>query len=82
MFTHHALVYLIDASSFAQIMESIILASREATLRIAEQINAQGTFDAVIHNTGVGYREPWIETVVVWNMYLLSTFLLPIFLLL
>ena len=38
------------------------LASIAATKRIAEQVNALGTFDAVIHNAGVGYREPRIET--------------------
>jgi NAD(P)-dependent dehydrogenase (short-subunit alcohol dehydrogenase family) len=26
--------------------------------RVAEQVNALGTHDAVIHNAGVGYREP------------------------
>lgn len=26
--------------------------------RVAEQVNALGVFDAVIHNVGVGYREP------------------------
>ena len=26
--------------------------------RIAEQLNAMGLFDAVIHNVGIGYREP------------------------
>ncbi len=39
------------------------LASIAATKHIAEQVNALGTFDAVIHNAGVGYREPRIETV-------------------
>jgi NAD(P)-dependent dehydrogenase (short-subunit alcohol dehydrogenase family) len=34
------------------------LASRAATLDLARQANALGTFDAVIHNAGVGYREP------------------------
>jgi NAD(P)-dependent dehydrogenase (short-subunit alcohol dehydrogenase family) len=29
----------------------------------AEQANAAGPFDAVIHNAGVGYREPRMETV-------------------
>jgi NAD(P)-dependent dehydrogenase (short-subunit alcohol dehydrogenase family) len=31
--------------------------------RVAEQVNASGRYDAVIHNAGVGYREPRIETV-------------------
>jgi NAD(P)-dependent dehydrogenase (short-subunit alcohol dehydrogenase family) len=30
---------------------------------IAEQANAAGSFDAIIHNAGVGYREPRMETV-------------------
>jgi NAD(P)-dependent dehydrogenase (short-subunit alcohol dehydrogenase family) len=29
---------------------------------VADQVNAQGRFDAVIHNVGVGYREPRRET--------------------
>jgi NAD(P)-dependent dehydrogenase (short-subunit alcohol dehydrogenase family) len=33
------------------------LASREQTLELAGQANANGPFDAVIHNAGVGYRE-------------------------
>jgi NAD(P)-dependent dehydrogenase (short-subunit alcohol dehydrogenase family) len=40
------------------------LASIEQMLSVAEQANATGRFDAVIHNAGVGYREPRrIETV-------------------
>src|ERR1051326_9165231 len=35
-----------DLSSFAQ------------TRSVADQVNALGAFDAVIHNAGVGYREP------------------------
>jgi len=34
------------------------LSEVEATKRIADQVNALGRFDAVIHNAGVGYREP------------------------
>lgn len=30
---------------------------------LAEQANALGRYDAVIHNAGVGYREPRVETV-------------------
>ncbi|HEX4354741.1 MAG TPA: SDR family NAD(P)-dependent oxidoreductase, partial [Polyangiales bacterium] len=30
---------------------------------VAEQVNALGKFDAVIHNAAVGYREPRIETI-------------------
>ena len=33
------------------------LASIAQTKSVAEQVNALGTFDAVIHNAGVGYRE-------------------------
>ena len=40
------------------------LASGAETRGLAEQANARGTFDAVIHNAGIGYREPRrIETV-------------------
>ena len=34
------------------------LSSIEETRRVAEQANALGRHDAVIHNAGVGYREP------------------------
>jgi NAD(P)-dependent dehydrogenase (short-subunit alcohol dehydrogenase family) len=34
------------------------LSSIAESKQIAEQVNALGTFDAVIHNAGVGYREP------------------------
>jgi NAD(P)-dependent dehydrogenase (short-subunit alcohol dehydrogenase family) len=34
------------------------LASRRQTLELAERANERGAFDAVIHNAGVGYREP------------------------
>ena len=33
------------------------LASREQVLDLAEQANRSGTFDAVVHNAGVGFRE-------------------------
>ncbi len=40
------------------------LSSIEQTRGVAEQANQTGTFDAVIHNAGIGYREPRrIETV-------------------
>src|ERR1700722_12775853 len=40
------------------------LASIEGTRQVAEQANALERYDAVIHNAGVGYREPWrVETV-------------------
>lgn len=41
--------------------ESVVtgdLSSIRETRGIAEQVNALGVFDAVIHNAGVGYREP------------------------
>src|SRR3954452_21330298 len=34
------------------------LSDVEETKRVAEQVNGLGRFDAVIHNAGVGYREP------------------------
>jgi NAD(P)-dependent dehydrogenase (short-subunit alcohol dehydrogenase family) len=34
------------------------LTSIAQTRGVAEQVNAQGLFDAVIHNAGIGYREP------------------------
>ena len=34
------------------------LASIAQTRKLADQVNASGNFDAVIHNAGVGYREP------------------------
>ena len=33
------------------------LSTIAATMQVAEQVNALGTFDAVIHNAGIGYRE-------------------------
>lgn len=39
------------------------LASIAEIRAIAEQAHAAGAFDAVIHNAGVGYREPRTETV-------------------
>src|SRR5712692_3897853 len=39
------------------------LASIAETRAVAEQANAAGPFDAIIHNAGVGYREPRAETV-------------------
>jgi NAD(P)-dependent dehydrogenase (short-subunit alcohol dehydrogenase family) len=38
------------------------LASIAETRSVAEQVNRLGHFDAVIHNAGVGYREPHVET--------------------
>ena len=34
------------------------LTSIAQTCKVAEQVNALGAFDAVIHNAGIGYREP------------------------
>ncbi len=34
------------------------LSSIAQTRKVAEQVNALGSFDAVIHNAGIGYREP------------------------
>jgi NAD(P)-dependent dehydrogenase (short-subunit alcohol dehydrogenase family) len=41
--------------------EAIILgdlSSMAETRQVADQVNALGAFDAVIHNAGIGYREP------------------------
>ncbi len=41
--------------------ESVVigdLTSIAQTRRVAEQVNRLGSFDAVIHNAGIGYREP------------------------
>ena len=34
------------------------LAGIDGTRQVAEQANALGRYDAVIHNAGIGYREP------------------------
>ena len=34
------------------------LTSVAQTRHVADQVNQLGTFDAVIHNAGIGYREP------------------------
>jgi NAD(P)-dependent dehydrogenase (short-subunit alcohol dehydrogenase family) len=39
------------------------LSSIAESLHVAGQVNALGSFDAVIHNAGVGYREPRRDTV-------------------
>jgi NAD(P)-dependent dehydrogenase (short-subunit alcohol dehydrogenase family) len=39
------------------------LSSMRETRDIADQVNGLGTFDAIIHNAAVGYRERRIETV-------------------
>ena len=50
-----------EAMSSVPGAESVLvgdLSSIQQTRSVAEQVNALGTFDAVIHNAGVGYREP------------------------
>ena len=39
------------------------LSSIGGSRAVADQVNRLGRFDAVIHNAGVGYREPRVETV-------------------
>jgi len=49
-----------EALSFVPGAETAVvgdLASIAQTRSVAEQVNALGSFDAVIHNAGVGYRE-------------------------
>jgi NAD(P)-dependent dehydrogenase (short-subunit alcohol dehydrogenase family) len=38
------------------------LASMRETRELAQQVKERGPYDAVIHNVGVGYQEPRIET--------------------
>jgi NAD(P)-dependent dehydrogenase (short-subunit alcohol dehydrogenase family) len=50
-----------DALSAVPGAEKVVigdLASIAQTRKVAEQVNALGRFDAVIHNAGIGYREP------------------------
>ena len=54
-----------DARAALPAAEGILigdLSSLAGIRRVAEQANLAGPFDAVIHNAGVGYREPRIET--------------------
>jgi NAD(P)-dependent dehydrogenase (short-subunit alcohol dehydrogenase family) len=49
-----------DARSNIPGAENVVigdLSSIEATREVASQVNRLGTFDAVIHNAGIGYRE-------------------------
>jgi NAD(P)-dependent dehydrogenase (short-subunit alcohol dehydrogenase family) len=39
------------------------LSSIEAMRSVADQANASGRFDAVIHNAGIGFRNPGVKTV-------------------
>jgi NAD(P)-dependent dehydrogenase (short-subunit alcohol dehydrogenase family) len=55
-----------DAMSATPGAEGVIfgdLSSIEETIKVAEQLNELGTFDAVIQNAAVGYREPKRVTV-------------------
>ncbi len=55
-----------DASRALPQAEAVVvgdLSSIEQMRRVAAQANALGRYDAVIHNVGVGYRQPRIETV-------------------
>src|SRR3954451_11927548 len=50
-----------DALRVVPVAEGAIsgdLSSMEETKLVAEQANASGSFDAVIHNAAIGYREP------------------------
>jgi NAD(P)-dependent dehydrogenase (short-subunit alcohol dehydrogenase family) len=38
------------------------LSNISETIRLAEKVNESGTFDAIIHNAGIGYREPVRKT--------------------
>src|SRR5580693_10765030 len=57
----------VDARRALPAAEQVVvgdLASIEEARQVAEQANALGLYDAVIHNAGVGYREPRrVETV-------------------
>jgi NAD(P)-dependent dehydrogenase (short-subunit alcohol dehydrogenase family) len=49
-----------DAKSLVPQAEAVVigdLSSIAQTCRVAEQVNALGNFDAVIHNAAIGYRE-------------------------
>jgi NAD(P)-dependent dehydrogenase (short-subunit alcohol dehydrogenase family) len=47
-----------DAIPRAEIVVIGDLSSIAQTKAVADQVNAIGSFDAIIHNAGVGYREP------------------------
>jgi NAD(P)-dependent dehydrogenase (short-subunit alcohol dehydrogenase family) len=50
-----------DARKLVAQAEGVVvgdLSSMSQTRKVAEQVNRLGHFDAVIHNAGVGYREP------------------------
>jgi NAD(P)-dependent dehydrogenase (short-subunit alcohol dehydrogenase family) len=50
-----------EALSAVPAAEAVVigdLTSITQTRKVADQVNALGSFDAIIHNAGVGYREP------------------------
>lgn len=54
-----------DARASLPSAEAVVvgdLSSIAGMRRVAEQVNALGRYDAVIHNAGVGYREPRVAT--------------------
>jgi NAD(P)-dependent dehydrogenase (short-subunit alcohol dehydrogenase family) len=55
-----------DAGRSLQQAEAVVvgdLSSIDQMRSVAAQVNALGRYDAVIHNVGVGYRQPHIKTV-------------------
>ena len=55
-----------DAKRALPEAESVVIgdvSSIDEMRSVAEQVNGAGTYDAVIHNVGVGYKGPRIETV-------------------
>jgi len=57
------------------------LSTLAAMRDVADQANGRGRFDAVIHNVGIGYREPRVETVddlsQLWAVNVLAPYVLP-----
>jgi hypothetical protein len=51
-----------EAGSGAENVVTGDLSGIQETLSLAGQVNKLGDFDAVIHNAGVGYREPKLAT--------------------
>jgi len=50
-----------DANPRAETVVTGDLSSIAQSKALADQVNAIGSFDAIIHNAGVGYREPkWL----------------------
>ena len=48
------------------------LSSAQQAMSVAQQVNALGRFDAIIHNAGVGYREPRKITTVDGHAHVLA----------